>query len=122
MRKYLIALVILISVLISQSYGLEGWNMRLWGFDVLMHIVGGIGLGVFVSALLDSGGIHKSRRLFILGAVLAFGLVWELFEASYAIAKYPLWTDLYFYDTSKDLLNGLIGASLSIWAIERKKP
>lgn len=115
MRKYLTSLVILILVLISQLYGLRGWNMRLWGFDVFMHIFGGLGLGLFVSAFLDSWEIRRRRAALILISVLIFGLIWELFEIKYNIARYELWSTPYYIDTAKDLVNGIIGAGLSLW-------
>ncbi|OHA24544.1 MAG: hypothetical protein A3B11_00085 [Candidatus Taylorbacteria bacterium RIFCSPLOWO2_01_FULL_44_26] len=116
MRSYILALVILGIVYFIHISGISGWYVWYPWLDIVAHGLAGIGIGFFVLGLMRSL-IPKIKRpgLYVILGVLAFGLAWELFEIFYDIAKYPLWTRLYFLDTAKDLFMDLVGGSLVAW-------
>ncbi len=113
MITYIYALLILAAVLVSHVLGLNGLYMGIRGYDVFVHILGGLGIGLFLSAFvnLHFPNISHKRTYIILG-VLVFGLVWELFEIYFNIAGYHLWTRLYYLDTAKDLVDDLLGGTI----------
>ena len=82
-------------------------------FDIPMHISGGLMVGLFAQTGLDYIHINKSRLLYIILAVIAVGLVWELVEC------YLRLTDgfgpISRLDTIKDIIDDIIGGVLSIW-------
>lgn len=116
MPTYIAALVILAVVLLGQIQNVAGLHVNSPLFDVVMHILGGVGIGLLVLALADSDAIrprNKSRAI-ILGALIA-GLVWEIIEAYYNINGHKLWSDAYYLDTAKDLVSDLIGGTAIGW-------
>ncbi len=116
MKTYLFALLVLCVVLLMHMIGLRGLYVHFPPYDIILHILGGIGIGLAVSAFIKIHGrniVHK--RLAVIIGVLIIGLIWELFEVYYDIAGYPLWTTPYFIDTAKDLLDDIIGGSLAAW-------
>ncbi|MEA2715067.1 MAG: hypothetical protein QOG91_95 [Candidatus Parcubacteria bacterium] len=116
MPTYLAALIILAIVLVAQVQSVHGMYASSPFFDIVMHVLGGIGIGLFMLALIDSGVIrprNKSRA--IIAGALAAGIVWEIIEAYFDINGYKLWTSAYFLDTAKDLVNDLIGGTLIGW-------
>ena len=89
---------------------------QLWWFDIFMHFLGGIAVGLMASwafvAFHERGRIPLNRlSLFIVivvGLFLVAGL-WELFEY-----RFDLYDTLrYRADTSLDVAMGLLGAILS---------
>jgi hypothetical protein len=111
--RYFISLLVLILVLILHVKGIHGLYHKIPLYDVYMHILGGIGIALFVSALINSR-ILRPKSVFwgvVLGT-LAIGFFWEFFEIYYNIAKYPLWTKLYYLDTLKDLVDDVVGGML----------
>ncbi|MFA6601735.1 MAG: hypothetical protein WCT02_02645 [Candidatus Paceibacterota bacterium] len=120
MAKYLGALFVLILVLVGQIFGIGGLYFQLSFLDIILHILGGLGIGLLASALYDSGlGRSFGRRRFIFLVVLAAGLVWEGLEVNYDIARYSLWTTPYYLDTLKDLLDDIIGGALVVISLGR---
>ena len=114
MLIYLYAFIALLAVLVGHILGISGLYMA-WGpYDILMHIAGGFGIGLFACAFLRRNwhGIIQKRGLVVLGA-LVFGIVWELFEIRYNIAGYKLWTEPYYIDTAKDLVDDIIGGIIA---------
>ncbi|MFZ1987770.1 MAG: hypothetical protein WAV21_01915 [Minisyncoccia bacterium] len=79
------------------------WRYR-W-FDTVMHLLGGITIGIFAVALL------RSYRPFAFVLVVAtIAIAWEIFEASIGIAVFPGVN--YTWDTAHDILNDTLGAVL----------
>src|SRR4051812_38249864 len=105
MRKYVVALIIVALVLYMHLAGLGGLYLRYGWYDIFMHIFGGIGIGLFVLAIIDKNRPYMAnkRRNIIIWVILA-GLLWELFEAVYNVSGYPLGTKMYYLDTLKDLV------------------
>ncbi len=121
MYTYISALLILAVVLLGQVVGLHSSLIVSPIFHIVMHIVGGIGIALFVAALINSGFIRTSnrRRTVIYGALIA-GIIWEVIEGYYHITGFKLWTAAYYLDTAKDLINDLIGGTLVAWLYWRR--
>jgi len=116
MLTYLYALIAAVVVLCAHVAGNNGFYGSIPQYDIGMHILGGITIALFVAALLSSFApqlIRRKRTIVLI--VLCIGIVWELFEAYYDIAGYHLWTNAYYLDTAKDLLDDVIGAGLVAW-------
>ncbi len=64
------------------------WYSSVWWFDMPMHYLGGLFLGFFVLGLVLHTPLGKNERkvtyydhiLFLFAGILAFGLLWEVFE------------------------------------------
>lgn len=96
--------------------------MTYFWYDIMMHILGGVGIGLFVAAIINLHGQSiKNKRKFIIFSVIIVGFVWELFEIYYDLNGYPLWSKLYYLDTIKDLIDDTIGASLVAYWVTQKK-
>ncbi len=113
MKLYISALIILIAVLVAHIAGLDGPYYTIKSYDIFMHLLGGVGIGLFAAAMLQSyqDGILLNRRNLV-AAVIAVGIVWELFEIYYNLTGHPLWSKLYYIDTVKDLIMDIIGGSI----------
>ncbi|MEI6042043.1 MAG: hypothetical protein WCQ00_00545 [bacterium] len=93
-----------------QVYWLFPW------FDIPMHILGGIMVGLFVQTGIEhfnNRKINKNRVLLVFLGAIAVGVFWECVEWYFRI------TDglgpLSRIDTIKDVIDDIIGGALSIW-------
>lgn len=122
MRTYISAMVVLAIVLAAHIFGLDGLYYRIDSYDIFMHILGGVGIGLFAAALLRSyrSGMYFSKKNVVYMVVIV-GIVWELFEIYYQITGHPLWTELYYIDTVKDLIDDTIGGTFIAWVLGRGK-
>ncbi len=122
MKIYLSALIVLIVVLVAHVIGMQGLYMTFVPYDVFMHILGGIGVGLFMAALANSF-VPKShhKRIIIVIGTLIFGIVWELFEVRYNLSGYVAWTKPYYMDTVKDLIDDVVGGVLVSLAMYRAR-
>ena len=113
MIMYISAFVVLIVTLISHIIGMNGLYFHFPAYDIFMHIIGGIGIGLFLTAFIKSNlpNLRCKRSVLIVG-VFIVGLVWELFEMYFNIAGAPVGTKAYYIDTIKDLTNDIIGATI----------
>lgn len=114
MLIYILSFIILAVVRYMHVAGLNGLYMEYWYYDIIMHFLGGVGVGLLTLAILNSftPNLRHRRKLVILGAFV-FGLGWEVFEIIYDIAGYALWTTPYYLDTLKDLANDSIGGAVA---------
>lgn len=121
-RTYIPALLtlILLAVLhfLASAYSLY---VRLPGYDIPMHIIGGAGLAlsiywIFVTFFKDI----KVSILRVIILTILIGISWELLEYYYDIAGAPLGTIRYYLDTTKDILNDTVGALIAIYFLYRK--
>jgi hypothetical protein len=121
MRAYFYAFVVLCFVLITHIIGIRGMYVIFPPYDIFMHILGGIGIGLAVCAAIKLHGekIIYKRRAIIIG-VLIVGIIWELFEIYYDIAGSPLGTIPYYIDTVKDLMDDVIGGTLAAWLFMKR--
>lgn len=121
MRKnifiFLIGLIVLIAGLneIALNFYLY-W--RIWWFDVLMHFLGGLWVGLTALWIYFLSGYIKNikkDKVFIFGislfTVLVIGIGWEVFE--YIIDAHIGMKQGYWEDTFIDLFMDILGASLA---------
>src|SRR5690606_38538450 len=106
------ALIVLGIVLGAHIFGIDGLYVSISGYDIMMHFLGGAGIGLFLIALLKSFKADAISMRNVIWGVLFIGLIWELFEIYFRITGHPLWTKLYYVDTVKDLINDGIGGAV----------
>lgn len=80
----------------------------LWWFDILMHTLGGFAGTLFILWFISPVTGFRSAFIAIL-ALLAIGVVWEIFEYVYDIAV----IGNYWQDTIGDLISDVVGAILA---------
>ena len=123
MITYIYSLIVLTLVLIMQVVGIEkSLYVQYPGYDIIMHILGGAGLGLALTAAVKLHGntlVHK-RSLIIIGTI-ALGIIWEIFEVYSDIAGHTFGTKLYWIDTVKDLIDDTIGGVIVTWVVFGKK-
>jgi len=122
MKTYLYALAAVVCLLIAHVVGSTlNLYVRTNFYDIPMHILGGFGLGLFFTALILSTQKKNIRaRAVVILCVFIAGVIWELFEAYYNIAGYPVGTKLYWIDTVKDVVDDIIGGSIAAWAMSAR--
>lgn len=96
--------------LLNMAAGEFHWYSSLWWFDMPMHFLGGVflGLGLVWLLRLEKKPFPRAFWIILLG-VLALGVAWELFELVFDnyVAGMPfLWLDT-LSDLSYDLAGGL---------------
>ena len=128
MRTYLYAIIAIIILFFAQTLGgIYDLYIRFPGYDIPMHILGGVGIGFSIVAvlrtLLRSNGLASklgknisSKKFYSLTIFFVFlgGFLWELFEAYYNIAGAPVGSKAYYIDTVKDLMDDTIGGIIVI--------
>ena len=117
MNIYFKSLIFFIIVYFLHGYGLAGAYRADWPwFDGLTHFLGEIGIALLIAALLRSFLPRLYSRKIVILLTIGTGIVWELFETYYNVVGFPLWTNMYYVDTIKDLfvdvLAGLSAAFL----------
>lgn len=114
---FLFALIILIAGLneIALNFFLY-W--RVWWFDIMMHFLGGLWIGLTTLWIYLSSGYIKNinkEKFFILflsiSAVLIIGIGWEVFE--YLIDAHIGMKQGYWSDTIQDLVMDTLGAIIA---------
>ncbi|CAN5759976.1 hypothetical protein BH11PAT2_BH11PAT2_02700 [soil metagenome] len=101
-----IALVLSAALLAAHLYALSTyfyWHHR-W-FDIPMHILGGIAIGSFLLAFFS-----VKRAWLYFAAMLSITVLWEVFEYYAGISRGQ---PDYWFDTIKDIADGMIGASIT---------
>ena len=113
MKIYIAALLVAIALLAAHLAGLDGWYFNYFWYDTMMHLLGGVGIGLFAWALLASfrsGMYLRTRNVIVM--VIVVGLVWEYFEIHFQLTGHPLWTKWYYIDTVKDIINDTVGGAV----------
>ena len=110
----LITLVVSLSVaalhIVGETYFFY-WTY--WWYDILVHGLGGVAVGsLFASIYHAHGALVLPRFVFIIGATLLIGLLWEVFEYIIKSHQYEVW-DPYFLDTIMDLGMDTAGGMLA---------
>ena len=97
----------------------------LWWFDIPMHILGGIWVALTSLVIYyHTGWIHRHDRsasfvvAAMLGATLVVGILWEVFE--FSVEHFVKLNDNGVFDTLKDLLDDMIGATIASVIFIRK--
>ena len=121
MLSYIFALITLIIVFTINTLGPVVTHIDLRFFDVVLHLLGGLGLGFFLAGLSTSfSQLGFRKRSYIIFGVFLLGIAWELFEIYYDIAGYHLWTNPYYIDTAKDLIMDTISGTIVAYLIIKK--
>jgi hypothetical protein len=96
------------------------WYVRFTGFDIFMHIFGGVVLALAIHWIICTF-LPRWNSTFWKIIVLTFiaGVLWELFEAANDIANAPIGSGLYFLDTAKDLVNDTLGAIIAAFFLKK---
>jgi hypothetical protein len=115
MRTYFLGFLAVFLLFVGNQAGIH-WHLydAIWSYDIFMHILGGLGIGLSIAAFLEmhTPGIADKRRIVMYGVILA-GVLWELFEAHYNIAGAPVGTKAYYIDTAKDLIDDALGGFIA---------
>ena len=94
--------------------------LKIHYFDIIPHLCAGLGIAFLLKGLVSSFRPNWNRRKVIFWGVIFIGIFWELLEMKYDIAGYGLWTKLYYFDTAKDLLIDIVGASVVAYFAKNK--
>lgn len=111
-----IALALLLLVFfLNQRAFINYWYWQWWWFDLLMHGLGGLGVGLLVLGCYNQSN-KRSQFVLAFSAAFLIGLVWELMEFlanqfgfSWFGFKNFADVDGYLWDTLSDLLAGGVG-------------
>lgn len=88
------------------------WYSSIWWFDIPMHFLGGVWLGLFFLYLFSRLNFVKSRILLTIFGVLVVGILWEFFETHLnEISK----DEFNILDTVSDVLFDLAGGLCAIF-------
>lgn len=124
-KTYIPTLIVLAALSIFHKIASEGhWYVRFPGFDIFMHILGGVGLALstyWILVTFFSNYFRAGHPMFwtLMGFTVLLGIGWEAMEAFYNIAGAPVGTYAYYLDSSKDLVNDTLGAIIAAYFIER---
>ncbi len=88
--------------------------VKFWFYDIIVHILGGVGIAFSTLYILEN-------PKYIIISTIIFGILWEIFEAYYGISGSPVGSFPYIIDTTKDLIDDLIGALIVLSIIKSKK-
>lgn len=100
-------IVLALVAYLDVHYGLgERFYWRFWWWDILLHMLGGVWVGLASGWLFFLFGMQPSIRSCALAA-LTIGIGWEVFEyvthtGGSVFMSYPV-------DTAKDLLDDVLG-------------
>ncbi len=78
--------------------------------DILMHIAGGFMSALFILVTLRYFKVKEVWKNVFIG-ILIVGITWELLEVFYKVADIDVY---YWVDTTKDLIDDVIGAYLGL--------
>ena len=101
----------------------ENLYIRFWFYDIILHILGGVGIAMSIYCFAIFSNIEwiKDNLIWIVIGTLLAGLTWELFEIYFNITGSKLWSRPYYIDTIKDLINDTIGAFF-VYSILKSNP
>ncbi len=125
-KTYIPALLAVILLAVLHHFASDGhWYIRFPGFDIIMHILGGVGLALttyWILVTFFKRRFKAGHPLFwtLIGFTFLLGLGWEVMEGIYGIAGAPVGTPPYYFDSFKDLVNDTLGAIIAAYFIERK--
>lgn len=121
---FLVVLIFVIAVVDAMALRYHLFYTLPW-FDIPLHLLGGLWVSLFIlwyysifrnnnARIEERGGMF----IFALSGTFAVALAWELFE--YTINAYIVLDKYDMIDTFKDLLMGMIGATVGTWIFIHK--
>lgn len=124
-KTFIPAILVLIAVFFLHVSGSNyGFYNSIWWYDVMMHILGGVGIALSVYWFLrtiNKDKIDKNIFIKVIIYTILAGLLWEGIEAYYDIASAPIGSRPYFIDTIKDLIDDTIGGLIVMFFINKIK-
>jgi len=96
------------------------WTVE-W-FDILMHFLGGLFIGIFSSYVLFGSGLFKIKShavilfIVVMASVLVVGLTWELWELFAGLSS--VLRDQ--FDTVLDLVMDTLGGLVAFYYVKKK--
>ncbi len=127
-KKFLISsLILAFIVAVFHSLAIENsWYWLYWWMDVLMHVFGGLLIGLLALAFHSYFSLDRSTKnlfVFVIVLVLVIGVGWEIFEytTNVFVAEEPF-PDA-FHDLFADLAGGLFSFVIGylIYGAKNKK-
>ena len=106
--SYLIILIFIFNLVAGKLY----WYSSIWWFDMPMHFLGGVWVGLILIYLFRVHGLSNKTILGLLLGVLLVGVGWEFFEFAFVnpIAGNPFNT----LDTLSDIFFDLAGGAFAL--------
>lgn len=124
-NRYFITSFVLVALIAVLNWlaGENDWYWTLYWYDFMMHFLGGLWLGLFLSWLgttpLGSWvPLLRSQGRVILLSILV-GIAWEIYELTFGITF--LADKGYVWDTSHDLVMDTLGAFVGAWIFWKQK-
>lgn len=110
---HLIFLIFILNFLANKFY----WYVSIWYFDMIMHFLGGLWLGLFFIYILFLEKFNIKRILGVIALVFLIGVCWEIFELYFInhLAQNPF----NLIDTTSDIFFDLAGGLVAILFISR---
>lgn len=104
------------------------WYWRIWWFDMPMHFLGGLWVGLsmlwlfFLSGRFSNKGEQSTKTIFAVGilSVLTVAIVWEVFEYVVQLL-FPSGTPYDILDTLSDIFWGITGGTIASFSFSRKR-
>jgi hypothetical protein len=118
MKQIITSALYLLMIFALSYFVFEPANLyyELKWLDIPMHIMGGFGVVSLVAAILTYFGKPVSYLQVFIAYTIAAG-AWELYEYIHDFVDYQIWNG--WFDTTKDYLDGLLGASLAYLLIRK---
>jgi hypothetical protein len=88
------------------------WYLSIWWFDMPMHLLGGLWLGLVFILFLKTKDLSFNNIIKIILGVLLVGVAWEMFEV--IVNKATIQNPFNTLDTISDVCFDLAGAFISI--------
>jgi hypothetical protein len=113
-----LAIFFAIATALLQWYGVEySFYWTTWWWDIFAHLGGGLTIGFWLAAVSSRYRLPPAwARIVIIGGVLLVAIAWELWELVEGVAGGP---GGYWIDTTKDLFDGVLGATIA-WIIYKR--
>jgi hypothetical protein len=122
---YQISLISLIAIL-HGVFGIMLGLYMLWWFDILMHFLGGLWVGISAYFFIYKRGFPGSHYLqsvnkiiVVLAVTLIVGLIWEVFEYANGLT-FVLGDESYYLDTCYDIIMDLLGGMTALYLYGHK--
>jgi len=114
-KKLSIRLLVLIFSIFVLNYLAMGfhWYSSIWYFDMPMHFLGGLWLGLISIYLFSFKDFSFQSILKISLIVLLIGIGWEIFEV--LIDNFITQSSFDFVDTMSDLFFDVLGGLFAVW-------
>jgi hypothetical protein len=118
MRNYLPSLAILSGVYFLHLWGMDGAYVRLRWLDIASHFLVSFGIALWLGGLIYSllPGM-RAKKTIIIALTFLIGFAWEWLEVQYNITGHPLWSYEYYFDTGKDFIVDIAGATAGAWVV-----